>query len=49
MLFDFFSDIVPKALLPISVLLLGFGILAVSLFLTKVIMKLVRKISEKKK
>ncbi len=37
------SEIVPKALLPITVLLVGFLIIALSLILTRLVMKIIPK------
>lgn len=37
------SEIVPKALLPITVLLIGFLIIALSLILTRLVMKIIPK------
>jgi hypothetical protein len=49
MLFEKLTQIVPKALLPISVLIIGFLIIAVSMLLTRLFMKIFNKIKDNKR
>jgi len=49
MLLDKLTQIVPKALLPITVLILGFIIIAASMILTKLVVKVLDKIKNKNK
>ena len=41
-------EIIPKALLPLSVLIIGFFIIAASMLLTKLVMKILNKYKYKK-
>ncbi len=49
MLLDKLIQLVPKALLPISVLIIGFLIIAVSMLLTKLFVIIFNKIKDNKK
>ena len=46
---DKLVETVPKALLPLSVLIIGFFIIAASMLLTKLFMKIYNKIKENNK
>lgn len=43
MLLEFLNETIPKALLPLSVLLIGFVIITASMLLTKLFMRLITK------
>ena len=44
---DFLTQNIPKALLPFTVVMLGFAIVAVSLFVTRFIVKLIERYKKK--